>query len=48
MKIMGDNITETSNEAELLSGNAASMQSSSEKASKTLLSLRQINEDVKR
>ena len=48
MKIMGDNITETSNEAELLSGNAASMQLSSEKASKTLLSLRQINEDVKR
>lgn len=48
MKIMGDNITETSNEAELLSGNAASMQSSSEKASKTLLSLRQINEDVKK
>lgn len=48
MKIMGDNITETSNEAELLSGNAASMQRSSEKASKTLLSLRQINEDVKK
>ena len=48
MKIMGDNITETSNEAELLSGNAASMQLSSEKASKTLLSLRQINEDVKK
>lgn len=48
MKIMGDNITETSNEAELLSGNAASMQSSSEKASKTLLILRQINEDVKK
>ena len=48
MKIMGDNITETSNEAELLNGNAASMQISSEKASKTLLSLRQINEDVKK
>lgn len=48
MKIMGDNITETSNEAEMLSGNAASMQISSEKASKTLLSLRQINEDVKK
>lgn len=48
MKIMGDNITETSNEAEMLSGNAASMQLSSEKASKTLLSLRQINEDVKK
>lgn len=48
MKIMGDNITETSNEAELLSGNATSMQLSSEKASKTLLSLRQINEDVKK
>ena len=48
MKIMGDNITETSDEAEILSGNAASMQISSEKASKTLLSLRQINEDVKK
>ena len=48
MKIMGDNITEASREAELLTDNAASMQSSSEKASKTLLSLRTINEDVKR
>lgn len=48
MKIMGDNITEASREAEMLTDNAASMQLSSEKASKTLLSLRDINEDVKR
>ena len=48
MKIMGDNITEASKEAELLNDNAASMQLSSEKASKTLTELRSINEDVKR
>lgn len=48
MKIMGDNITEASREAELLNDNAASMQLSSEKASKTLIELRSINEDVKR
>lgn len=48
MRIMGDNITEASREAEMLTDNAASMQLSSEKASKTLLSLRDINEDVKR
>lgn len=48
MKIMGENITETSREAELLSDNAKSMQLSSEKASQTLLSLRNINEDVKK
>ena len=48
MKVMGENITETSREAEMLSGNAASMQLSSEKASKTLGSLRSINDDVRR
>lgn len=48
MKVMGENITETSREAEILSGNAASMQLSSEKASKTLGSLRSINDDVRR
>ena len=48
MKIMGDNITEASKEAELLNDNAASMHLSSEKASKTLTELRSINEDVKR
>lgn len=48
MQVMGENITETSKEAELLSVNALSMQLSSEKASKTLGDLRSINEDVKR
>lgn len=48
MQVMGENITETSKEAELLSVNASSMQLSSEKASKTLVDLRSINEDVKR
>lgn len=41
-------LTETSREAEMLSGNAASMQLSSEKASRTLESLRSINDEVKR
>lgn len=48
MRIMGENITETSKEAEMLGGNAESMQLSSEKASKTLISLRDINDDVRR
>ena len=48
MRIMGENITETSKEAEMLCGNAESMQLSSEKASKTLISLRDINDDVRR
>ena len=48
MRIMGENITETSKEAEMLGGNAESMQLSSEKASKTLVSLRDINDDVRR
>lgn len=48
MKIMGENITETSGEVELLDTNAASMQQSSEKASETLEKLRTINGDVER
>lgn len=48
MRIMGENITETSREAEVLNNNAASMQLSSEKASRTLESLRSINDEVKR
>ena len=48
MKIMGENITETSGEVELLDANAASMQQSSEKASETLEKLRTINGDVER
>lgn len=36
MKIMGENITETSGEVDMLDNNAASMQQSSEKASETL------------
>lgn len=48
MKIMGENITETSGEVELLDANAASMQQSSEKASETLKKLRTINGDVER
>ena len=48
MKIMGENITETSGEVDLLDTNAASMQQSSEKASGTLEKLRTINGDVER
>lgn len=48
MKIMGENITETSGEVEQLDNNAASMQQSSEKASETLEKLRTINSDVER
>lgn len=48
MKIMGENITETSGEVELLDAKAASMQQSSEKASETLEKLRTINGDVER
>lgn len=48
MKIMGENITETSDEVEQLDTNAASMQQSSEKASETLEKLRTINSDVER
>ena len=48
MKIMGENITETSGEVDLLDTNAASMQQSSEKASETLEKLRTINGDVER
>lgn len=48
MKIMGENITETSGEVDMLDNNAASMQQSSEKASETLEKLRIINNDVER
>lgn len=48
MKIMGENITETSGEVDMLDNNAASMQQSSEKASETLEKLRIINTDVER
>lgn len=48
MKIMGENITETSGEVDMLDNNAASMQQSSEKASETLEKLRIINTDVAR
>ncbi len=47
MRIMGENITETSAEVELLDDNAASMQQSSEKA-ETLNNLRNINIEVER
>ena len=48
MRIMGENITETSAEVELLDGNAASMQQSSERAAETLNNLRNINGEVER
>ena len=48
MRIMGENITETSAEVELLDDNAASMQQSSEKAAETLNNLRNINIEVER
>ena len=48
MKIMGEKITETVSEVELLDHNAVSMQESSTKASDTLTRLREINEDVER
>lgn len=48
MKIMGENITETSGEVDMLDNNASSMQQSSEKASETLEKLRIINTDVER
>ena len=48
MRIMGENITETSAEVELLDDNAASMQQSSEKAAETLNNLRNINVEVER
>ena len=48
MRIMGENITETSAEVELLDDNAASMQQSSEKAAETHNNLRNINVEVER
>ena len=48
MRIMGENITETSAEVELLDDNAASMQQSREKAAETLNTLRNINIEVER
>ena len=48
MRIMGENITDTSAEVELLDDNAASMQQSSEKAAETLNNLRNINVEVER
>ena len=48
MRIMGENITETSAEVELLDDNAASMQQSSEKAAETLNNLRNINVEAER
>ena len=46
MKIMGENITETSGEVNQLDSSAASMRQSSQKASETLEKLRDINSDV--
>ena len=48
MRNMGENMTETSAEVELLDDNAASMQQSSEKAAETLNNLRNINIEVER
>ncbi len=46
MKIMGNDITETSDEVELLSNNALSMQQSGKQAQETLFKLCTINKDV--
>lgn len=46
MKIMGNDITETSDEVELLSNNATSMQQSGKQAQETLVKLCTINKDV--
>lgn len=48
MQIMGKDITETSSEVNMLSGNAQTMQLSSEKAAGTLANLRRINDEVER
>lgn len=48
MKIMGENITETSGEVNQLDSSAASMRQSSQKASETLKKLRDINSEVER
>lgn len=46
MRLMGDNITETSAEVEALNSNAAFMHESSEKAAETLANLQRINGEV--
>lgn len=46
MRVMGEDITETSAEVEVLDRNAESMQQSSEKAANTLGNLRKINDEV--
>lgn len=46
MRLMGDNITETSAEVEALNSNAAFMHQSSEKAAETLANLQRINGEV--
>lgn len=48
MRTMGEDITETSNEVDMLDQNAASMQQSSEKAADTLANLQRINAEVER
>lgn len=48
MRIMGEDITETSEEVNMLDQNAETMQLSSEKAAGTLANLRQINDEVER
>lgn len=48
MRIMGQDITETATEVDMLDRNAASMQQSSAKAAGTLTNLRQINNEVER
>lgn len=46
MRLMGDNITETSAEVEALNSNASFMHESSEKAAETLANLQRINGEV--
>ena len=46
LRLMGDNITETSAEVEALNSNAAFMHESSEKAAETLANLQRINGEV--
>lgn len=48
MRLMGDNITETSAEVEALNSNAEFMHQSSEKAAETLSNLQHINSEVER
>ena len=48
MRLMGDNITETSAEVEALNSNAEFMHQSSEKAAETLANLQNINSEVER